>query len=228
MFLFAAGQIFVVQAVTVLAFESQEVLSGRVEVGVADEACAFEFTNFCELLQSLVHILGHLGAEVDVRLADDVAESAAQLDLLDGALEVEVNTVLVADSWVVQHFELLVIGPSPLISLVELVHRVALASESLNHKHAHLLVHQLEAAQKVKKTVLAVIFTQLLGVKVTGVLKFKALQVDLLKRVLDVLHGIRCFVRQHNDHTLKNSFDRVHHLWPLLFGLLVAGAAGGT
>jgi hypothetical protein len=166
-----------------------------------------QFTDFCELLKGLVHVLGDLGSQVDVTHGNSSRKSVSELDLLDRAVETLVKTVLEHDVWVVKHFEALVIGMLPFISPVEAVHCTALTAQTLEHIATHLTVNQLKPTQEIQFFILFVVVGELLGIQVTSVAQAKTFEIQFLERVFDIFNFVWGTVGDHDNHSLEDSIS---------------------
>ena len=203
-----------VERVSVLPLQCQQVLGVREQVEISDETSSIQFPDLSKLLQRIVHVLRHFGAKVDVRRAHDFGERVSQSDLLDGDVEVEVHSVLESHLRVVQHLEFLVVWSGSLVCSVELVHTTGPTPESLNNEHPELSIHDLKPTEVVECAIGSLFFGQLFRVQVTAVLQIETGEVDSLKRCLDVLHSLGTLVRHDNDHALEyGTVDVCDWLW---------------
>ena len=84
--------------------------------------------------------------------------------MLQSHVEVHVEAILKAHCGVVKHLELFVVRSGTFVCTVELVHAVTTATESLDHEHPELIVHQLEAAEEIKRAIVFLLLIQLLCV----------------------------------------------------------------
>lgn len=140
--------------VSVLPLQSQQFGSLREQVEVPHQGQSIELLDLCEFLQNVVHIFRNLGSEVDVRSPHDGLESLSELDLLDGHIELEVNSILEPHLWIVQQSELLIIRFLPQVLLVELVHTPALSTQTLQDVDSGLIVNQTKSSDEVKFPIL--------------------------------------------------------------------------
>ena len=146
-------QVFIIQRVSILALEGQQVNWRREQVKVSDKIRPVKLTHLCELLQCVVHVFWDFGPQVDVRLAHDFGERVSESDLFDGNLEVHVESVFKSNLRVIQHFEFFVVRALALVCYIELVHAAAVTAEAFDHEDAHFAVHELEAPKVVQHTV---------------------------------------------------------------------------
>lgn len=202
-------QIFEVEAVSVLPLEHQQSLSLRKQVEISDEREPGEFSDLGELLEDVVHVLGHLRPKVDVWSRHDLSQRLAQFDLLDQAVEVQVQSVFEPHVWVVQQRVLPVVWFLSQVGLVELLDCSALSSETFEDVHSGFAVHETEAAEEVQRPIVPLVWGELFGAHVPCIVEIEAFAVDSLERILNLLDLLRSLVGNYDDQPLEDAAVQV-------------------
>jgi hypothetical protein len=84
------------------------------------------------------------------------------------------------------------------------MHGVLLSAKALEDVDAVLLVHQLEASDEVKLSVLSLILSEFFGVEVPNIVEAKFLHVDPLERLLNLHDCLWCLVGDDDDHAFED------------------------
>jgi hypothetical protein len=84
------------------------------------------------------------------------------------------------------------------------MHGMFLTTKAFKNVYSIFRVHQLESSNKVKSSVLSLIFSELFGVKVTDIVKTEFLHIDALKRLLYLHDCLRGLVRYNDYHSLED------------------------
>lgn len=128
-----------------------------------------EFPNLSKLLKNMVHVFRNFRPEVNIRSSHNLSQRLSQLDLFDQTIKVQIFSIFESHIWVVQQCVLSIVGSLSQVRLIKLLDSTFLSSKAFKEVHSCLTIHQTEATQEIKTSVLAFFRRKFFSAHVPGV-----------------------------------------------------------